>query len=113
MTSTQLNTAVLEILLHIGNSFETKRVVDEALISYIQQLNLAGIVLCEKKDINYTVHTMKPKNLKSDKTIFKIFDNMILNLNEFEKNILIKIPHISKLKIKTFIIFINSKSLVF
>jgi len=85
MTSTQLNTAVLEILLHIGNSFETKRVVDEALISYIQQLNLAGIVLCEKKDINYTVHTMKPKNLKSDKTIFKIFDNMILNINEFEK----------------------------
>ncbi len=95
MNSTQLNSAILEILLHIGNSFETKKVVNEALISYIQQLNLAGIVLYKKKDINYTVHTMKPKNLKSDETIFKIFDTMLLNINKFEKKYFDKnIPYI-------------------
>jgi preprotein translocase subunit Sec63 len=85
MNSTQLNNALLEILLHIGNSFDIKKVANEALISYLQQLNLAGIILYEKQRVEYTIHTVKPKNIKSNRVIIELFDDMILNIKDIQK----------------------------
>ena len=91
MTSTQLNNALLEILLHIGNSFDIKSITNEAFSSYLQQLNLSGIILYENIDNKNILNTCKPRNLKSDIHIQKIFDEMIANFDQvkvdfFDKN---------------------------
>ena len=85
MNTIQLNNALLEILLHIGNSFDIKKVANEALISYLQQLNLTGIVLYEKQRVEYTIHTVKPKNIKSNRVIIELFDDMVLNIKDIQK----------------------------
>jgi len=91
MTTARLNNALLEILLHIGNSFDTKSIINEAFSSYLQQFNLSGIILYENIDNKNILNTCKPKNLKSNTHIQTIFDEMIVNFDQikidfFDKN---------------------------
>ncbi len=84
MNNTQLNNALLEILLHIGTSFELKKTINTALLSFVQQLDLAGTVLFEYKGGGYKIHTAKPKVFKSDKVVLEIFDDMIEGLTDIQ-----------------------------
>jgi len=91
MTIAHLNNALLEILLHIGNSFDTKSIINEAFSSYLQQFNLSGIILYENNDNKNIQNICKPKNLKSNMQIRTIFDEMMVNfdqikVNSFDKN---------------------------
>ena len=84
MNSAFLNNAILDILLHIGTSFELKKTVNDALLSYIQQLDLAGAVLFEQDNDASILHTAKPKIYKSDPEVLAVLNLLKLD----EKNII-------------------------
>ncbi len=86
MNNTFLNSAMLEILLHIGTSFELKKTVDDALLSYVQQLDLAGVILFEKIKDSFIFHSAKPKILKSDKEVVAILDTISTDLKYIEQS---------------------------
>ncbi|KAB7887481.1 GHKL domain-containing protein [Poseidonibacter ostreae] len=76
MTNNQLHNALFELLLNIGTSFDFKESANNALLSYIQQLDCAGIILYEKNDKEYNPIVYKPKVLQRDifhKKVFEIF----------------------------------------
>ncbi len=74
-----LNNAILEILLHIGTSFELKKTVNDALLSYLQQLDLAGALLFEEVDGSFILHTAKPKIFKSNDAVSDILNLVIMD----------------------------------
>jgi len=87
MNNLQLNNALLEILLNIGTSFELETTVQDALTSYLRQLDCSGVILFEQNDNKYNLHTAKPKIFKNDSTILEIIINIeIKNHTTFEVN---------------------------
>ena len=85
MKSLLQHNALLEILLHIGTSFEMKTAVNEALLHYLQQLDLSGIVLFEKKERGCQLHTAKPKVYKNDAEVLSIYNEVVSNSEEIEE----------------------------
>lgn len=85
MNNLQLNNALLEILLNIGTSFELETTVQDALTSYLRQLDCSGVILFEQNDNKYNLHTAKPKIFKNDSTILEIIINIETNIETIKK----------------------------
>lgn len=96
----QTNTSFLELLLNIGTSFDLKTCVNDALLSYIQQLDCIGSILFEnvEKD-SYKPLFYKPKILEKDDEIKKIFDNFFTKFLKNRENFFINdLPYIIKIE---------------
>lgn len=85
MNSAHLNTAIYEISLNIGTSLNLKKVINDAVSSYLRQLDCTGIVLLEKNNCKYHIHTAKPRILKKSidlQYVLKRFFDKIDNLED-------------------------------
>lgn len=78
------NVALFELLLNIGNSFDIRTCANDALLSYIQELDCTGGVLYERTNSNYCNPLLfKPRILEKDKKLKDIFDSFY---NKYLKN---------------------------